>query len=218
MAIALDSAAHSGFLNTTSNTLAKSNSGSDRILNVYVYAGSDVVTGVTYNGVSMTFVSKVNSLGAAAGQRLYHYILIAPATGSNNIVVSSSANLGGYISGVSYTGAKQTGQPDASNTQAVSSNTTLTTSVTTIADNCWLVGYSYHNGTVVAGANTTLRGGSVNVLQTMDSGGDKTPAGSHGLTTTRSPADFISHVMASISPAVTVSPYHRSFFTLVEKA
>lgn len=219
MAIAHNASTHTAFKNSTSNTEAHSTSGSDRILNVYVYAGAgDIVTGVTYNGVSMTFVSKSNSLGAAAGQYLVHYILINPSTGSNNVVVSCSSNLGGYFSIVSYTGARQTSQPDASNTQNSSSTTSLTTSVTTTADNCWLVGYAYHNGTVVAGTNTTLRGGSVNVLQAIDSNGDKTPAGSHSLNTTRSPADFVTHVIAAIAPAVVVSPYHRAMFTLVEKA
>lgn len=205
--LAYDNATHSAFKNSTTNTQAHTCSGSDRVLMVYVYAGSDVVTGVTYNGVSMTFVQKQLMGGAAAGQYIYEYILAAPASGSNNVVVTSSANLGGYISAVSYTGAKQTGQPDNSAKQALTGVTTITTNLTTVADNCWLVGYAYHNGTVVAGTATTLRGGSVNVLQTMDSNGAKTPAGSYGLNTTRSPADFAGHVIASIAPVVSGSAY-----------
>jgi len=200
MSIAYDNATHSGFLNATTNTLSHSCSGSDRTLMVYIYSTIDNVTGVTYNGVSMTFVEKMLMVGAAAGQYIHEYILINPATGANNIVVSSSSGLGGYISGVSYTGTDQTTQPDNSAKQVVSSTTSLTTSLTTVADNCWLVGYAYHNGAVVAGTDTTLRGGSASVLQAIDSNGAKTPAGSFSLNTTRSPADFAGHVIASIKP------------------
>lgn len=200
MAIAFNAATHSAYTNSTSNTLSHTTAGSNRILFVSIYAGSDVVTGVTYNGVAMTQLQKQLMVGAAAGQYIYLYMLVNPASGANNVVVSSSSGLGGYISAVSYTGAKQTGQPNVSNKQAVTSTTSLTTSVTTTLDNCWLTGYAYHNGTVVAGTATTLRGGSVNVLQTMDSNGAKSPAGSYSLNTTKSPADFAGHVMAAFAP------------------
>lgn len=214
MAIAYDNASHSGFLNSTTNNLSHTTSGTDRVLLVYIYSTIDNVTGVTYNGTSMSFVNKVVMLGAAAGQYIHCYILANPTTGSNTVAVSSSSGLAGYVSAVSYTGAKQTGQPDGNNTQSVSSTTSLTTSITTTDDNCWLVGYAYHNGAVVAGTGTTLRGGSVSVLQTMDSNGAKTPAGSHSLNTTRSPADFAGHVMASISPAVSAAAFtpHATWF------
>ena len=200
MSIAYDNASHSGFLNTTSNDLTHVTAGSNRGLAVFVYASTNNITGATYNGVSMTAVQNLLMTGGAAGQYLYEYYLANPATGSNTVTVSSSSGMGGYISAVSYTGTKQTGQPDASNTGGSASTTSLTTSVTTVDDNCWLVGYAYHNGTVVAGTDTTLRGGSLNVLQAFDSNAAKTPAGSHSVNTTRSPADFAGHVMMSISP------------------
>ena len=203
MAIAYDNASHSGFLNSTSNNLAHTTSGTNRGLCVYVYAGTDVVTGVTYNGVGATFVNKLLMTGAAAGQYIYFYYLHNPASGSNTVTVTSSGNLGGYISAVSYTGVKQTGNPTQNNTQASASTASLTTSVTTTENNSWLVGYSYMNGPQSAGADTTLRGGSVaGVLETMDSDGPKSPTGSYGLTTTQSAA-FAGHVMGAIAPVVS---------------
>lgn len=203
MAIAYDNASHSGFLNTTSNNLTHVTSGTDRGLCIYVYAGTDVVTGVTYNSVSAAFVNKLLMTGAAAGQYIYFYYLHNPASGSNTVTVTSSGNLGGYISAVSYTGTKQTGNPTQNNTQASTSTASLTTSVTTTLDNSWLVGYSYMNGPQSAGSGTILRGGSVaGVLDAMDSNGPKTPAGSYGLTTTQTAA-FAGHVMGAIAPAVS---------------
>ena len=200
MSIAYDNDSHSGFLNTTSNDLIHITAGANRGLAVSIYSSIDSVTGVTYNGVSMAFVRKVVMLGGAAGQFIHLYYLINPASGSNTVTVTSSSNLGGYVSAVSYTGTKQTGQPDASNTGGSASTASLTTSLTTVADNCWLTGYSYHNATISAGAGTILRGGSLGVLQTIDSNGPKTPAGSYSLVTTVGAADFAGHVMLSIAP------------------
>lgn len=199
-AIGYDNASHSGYLNGTSNNLSHTTSGTDRLLMVYIYSTIDNVTGVTYNGTAMTFVQKQLMTGAAAGQYIHAYILANPTTGTNTVTVTSSSGLGGYISAVSYTGAKQTGQPDNSTKQAANPVTTLTTSLTTVANNSWLVGYSYMNGSMTAGTDTTLRGGSVSgVLEAMDSNGAKSPAGSYGLTTDAN-SGFAGHVMASISP------------------
>lgn len=201
-AIAYDNASHSGFLNSTSNNLSHTTSGSDRLLMVYIYSTIDNITGVTYNGTAATFVQKQLMTGAAAGQYIHAYILANPTSGTNNVTVTSSSGMGGYISAVSYTGAKQTGQPDNSAKQVANPVTTLTTNLTTVADNSWLVGYAYMNGSMAAGSGTILRGGSVSgVLQAMDSNGAKSPAGSYGLTTTGVNA-FAGHVIASISPVV----------------
>lgn len=202
MAIAYDNASHSAFLNGTSNNLSHTTSGSDRLLCVYVYATTNNITGASYNGVSMTQVDNQLMTGAAAGQYIYMYFLLNPASGANNVTVTSSSGMAGYISAVSYTGVAQSGQPDASNKQATSPTTSLTTSVTTTADNCWLMGYAYMGNTMSAGTGTTLRGGSVaGILQAMDSNSATTPAGSDSLITTQA-SSFAGHVIASFAPAV----------------
>lgn len=153
--------------------------------------------------------------GAAAGQYIKLFYLIAPATGTNNVIVSCSA---GDMYGVatSYTGASQTGQPDAQTTNGSATGTSLTTSVTTVADNSWLVGFSYMNFAISAGANTTLRiaSGAGTVQYMMDSNGAKTPAGSHGLTTTDSTNGFSGHVIASFSPSA-VATQNSNFFNFM---
>lgn len=203
MAIAFDAQSASAYESGTTLTFAHTCTGSDRILLVGVYTSSvDNVGSVTYNGVSCTFINRVTVTGT---QDIYLYYLIAPATGSNNIVVTAAVgNLLGYAAATSYTGVKQSGQPDASATNQSASTTSLTTSVTTVADNCWLVGFGYGQ-TSTAGSGTVFRSEPVNdVLFMMDSNGAKTPAGSYGLTFTQS-TNFAGACVASIAPAITTT-------------
>jgi hypothetical protein len=213
--LAFGAATHSGFLNGTSNNLSHAVSGSNLVLKVYIYSSIDNITGALYNGVAMTFVQKLLMTGAAAGQYLHEYILINPATGTNNVTVTSSTGMGGYITAVHYTDAKQSSQPDAFNKQALNPVTSITTSVTTVEDNDWLTGYAYMNGSLAAGSGTILRGGSVSgVLQAMDSNGAKTPAGSHSLVTTGANA-FAGHVVSAISPYTSAVVQNSNFLAFV---
>lgn len=139
--IALDSTSNGTFTTTSPLVWSHTCAGTDRILFVAVDSLTDSVTGVTYNGVSMTLVDKTTYPGAGRrGQRLYY--LVAPATGANNISASfSGANCNG--GSISYTGAKQTGQPDSSNTKAQgTSEATMTIATTVVASNCWQIACS----------------------------------------------------------------------------
>lgn len=72
----------------TSVTVSHTCSGSDRLLLVGVAdQGGDTVTGVTYNGVAMTQIAKKIRGAIEYG---YVYALLAPATGTHNVVVSRS--------------------------------------------------------------------------------------------------------------------------------
>jgi hypothetical protein len=182
MAIAYDSSA-SGTSAGTSTTFAHTCAGSNRILFVEAYSTSgDDVTGITYNGAAMTQVSKVSKSGSS--EKLYLYYLLAPATGSNNVVVSRSGS-GGFLHGASasYTGALQSGVPDSFATSApVGNDTSISISTTSILDNCWLVGsFVCDNGGITAGSSTTVRAGDTSFDVIADSNGAKTPAGSYAL-------------------------------------
>jgi len=195
MSIAYDNSTASSF-STTSVTYSHTCSGSDRILLIGAYCGADSVTAASYNGVSATFIAKLNVNGA---DHIYLYYLIAPATGANDVVVTITGAPGVYSSATSYTGATQSAQPDASATNVSASTTSLTTNVTTVADNSWLVGYFYGQ-TCSAGANTTFRAQSAaGVVGAFDSNAAKTPAGSYGLTITQA-TNFAGSIVASISP------------------
>lgn len=137
-------------------------SGANRLLAgsvVTLGTSTDVVTGVTYAGVSMTRVGSIDNAGGVNGaQREYMYFLLAPATGANNVVVSRSDS-GTIASAVAdYTGVLQSGQPDASNTARCNNSTTCTISVTAVAGGSWLMGNGRRNsGGRAAGADTTER-------------------------------------------------------------
>jgi len=90
MAITLDAYTGAAAINTTSITFAHTVSGSDRYLLVSVVKdgiGSSV--SVTYNGVSMTLLGQAIATPWGFGA-CHLFGLIAPATGTNNVVVSIS--------------------------------------------------------------------------------------------------------------------------------
>lgn len=197
MAIALDNSTNGGLVNPgTSLTYAHTVSGSNRILFVSVFGDTtDKITGVTYNGVSMTLVGKTVK---SPDRYVYLFYLIAPATGTNNVVVSASSSIAICSHAVSYTGAAQTGQPDSSITGTAATSLTLTTTV--VASNCWLVGAWRTNVTTgTAGTGATQRQGS-NGLYTADSNG-VVGTGSQSMTYNTAGSNGYSGVMASFAPA-----------------
>lgn len=203
MAITLDSSAKSGTAWVTGTITYAHNNVAGDYLDVVIRSGTDSVTGVTYAGVSMTQLAKSSSGGV-----YYHYGLAAPATGSNNVVVSVTGSENRWSASEALIGAKQTGQPDASNFGS-SASSPNTVSVTTVADNSWLIGIAQGGGSLTGGTGTTLRqdgtGGTDTVL--LDSNGVKTPAGSYSLVCNYSSGTNYLSVI-SIAPAVTARRSH----------
>lgn len=195
MGIAVD-AVSNGSVFATSLTVSHTVAGSNRALVVGVIAGaSDIVTGVTYDGVAMTRVDVRNNGNSTA----YMYYLLAPNTGTHDYVISVS---GGAVTinaeGLSLTGVKQSGQPDASATSVASATTSLATSVTTIADNCIVVAtYAVDSAGVTSITNAT----SVNAF--MGYSAIKTPAGGVTLTANSGSNNAWASVGASFSPSIT---------------
>lgn len=199
MAIAFDASVSLGTATSTSLTGAHTTSGSSRILFVggIVDATTDVVTGVTYNGVAMTRVGYYADTGSS--QSTFLYVLHAPATGSNNVVISWSGTHTCYGIASSYTGANQSSTVDSSITNTATT-ADLTTTTTTVADNAWLIMMARAEGGVMtAGANTFLRQNNINNSTAIfDSNGAQTPPGSHSLRTTQT-SGLTKHVLASFS-------------------
>lgn len=216
MAIAFDAKAESS-VTSTSLTYSHTCTGSNLILwvGVVTYGNAlDHVTGVTYNGVAMTRTTNGFNNNSASGPAVYLYYLVNPSTGANNVVISVDSSRLIIGLSASYTGAAQSGQPDNSATNQTASGTSLSVSLTTVADNCWLVGMmDVNNGTALtAGANTTLRqqdttsGQNSNGL--FDSNGAKTPAGSYSLACSWTSAQRAAMCIASFSPAGAAATTH----------
>jgi hypothetical protein len=178
--------------------------GTNRILFVCVIGdtAADDVTGVTYAGVSMTLINK--RFEARLG---YLFYLVNPTSGANNVIISASTShylLGGAAD---YSGAKQTGQPDAQTTgNTAGAGTTLTTTLTTVADNSWTIICGNDSGpwTMGTGSNQRTVDGTFGIWSLADSNGVVHPAGSHSMTLTGS-SPSVGSMMASFAPAVTAT-------------
>tara|TARA_Y100000310_G_scaffold279366_1_gene298428 strand:- start:306 stop:3200 length:2895 start_codon:yes stop_codon:yes gene_type:complete len=157
MAIAFDAGTYAQYTNGTSLTFSHTCTGSDRILFVMGHDKQDptsIITGVTYDGIAMT---QVNTLGGGSGtdRAITLWYLIAPATGSNDVVVSASESDNLRFSAVSYTGASQAGQPEGTDTSFGSSVITISTDITTTVNNCWMLMFSKDDAGSITYTNTT---------------------------------------------------------------
>jgi len=221
MPIALDFISGSNPGGGTTATLSHTCSGTDRILFVSfraykASAGANFnpLTSITYAGISLSAAGARNSPGN--DQAVYLYYLINPPAGTANIVATSAATDDRAIRAVSYTGALQSGVPNAYTT-APKTSSALTMTVTTTVDNCWLVGtfVGDSGNSVVASTNTTRRyptsdaGSQADIF--VDSNGPQTPAGLHSMRATTT-AFFIYGIMAAFAPAP--EPSKSSFFQL----
>ena len=159
-------------------------SGNDRYLVVATYWDSSSQPTVTYNGVSMDLIFRMTSTN------VYVFGLANPASGANTVSVSfGGGGLWGDAIATSYTGVKQTGQPDSTGSKASGNPvTSLAGTTVTVADNSWAIGIAKHGASDLGGTNTSVR---VNARHTnadwyalVDGNAPKTPAGTATLTTT----------------------------------
>ena len=119
------------------STFSHITSGSDRIMVVGVTTrNAGPITGITYNGDSLTKILEVSPYGGYCQSMWY---LIAPDTGTHNVVVTAtySEHIDSYVQ--TLTGALQSDQPNAftsyySNAQKIDATLTTTTDI----DNCFL--------------------------------------------------------------------------------
>jgi hypothetical protein len=153
------------------------------------------VTGVTYIAVAMTLVGKVLTTQGSNDRWVYLWVLVAPATGTNNVVITASSATSLWGVAAEYTGASQTGQPDASATEAHGEK-----SLATVAHNCWGVGIMRSASPI---QSSTAPSGSVVVINAaggrilfFDTGGPVPP--STPVKTIGAPSGV---VMATFKPA-----------------
>jgi hypothetical protein len=142
------STAQSAF--SSSLTFSHTCSGADRVLFVAVNTGS----GVTYNGVSMTAVETGD-----ADKRLY--ALVAPASGTHDVVVSLPSPAAILAVAASYTGVDQVSPYDgvqASATGDTSPSVTVTSSTGNLVVGMSAVGDIGGLALQTAGAGQTSRG------------------------------------------------------------
>jgi hypothetical protein len=138
--IAHDADSYSG-VQTTDLSFSHTCTGANLLLKVDVHwlgSGADrTITAITYNGVAMTPVGA--KLQWMTWENLQMFYLAGPATGANLVAVTfSGAVTYSSAGGTSLTGVDQGSPLDASNS-ATGTGTAPSVSVTTIADNAWIV-------------------------------------------------------------------------------
>jgi hypothetical protein len=178
--------------------------------NLLVFGDSHVSTTdrtvavVTYNAAALTLVrSDIN-----AAYRTTIYYMVAPTTGSAKTVsVTYSGTLSHFGVGgvVSYSGAKQTGQPDAHN-GANSATGNPSVSVTTVADNSWV--FSVVSARYSSTCDNTQRwnvplSGADFPCGGSDTNAPKTPAGAQTMSWAQSTSSYWAISAASFAPAVS---------------
>ena len=161
---------------------------------------TDTVSAATYGGQSMTLTGKCV---ANANRYLYIFHLLNPPSGANAFNITDGGNFNNGFA-MDYAGVNQSGQPDASGTVAGTAVTTLSKTLTTTADNCWLISgiFAAASGNLTAGANTTIRLQNGQSSASADSNSVQTPPGNFAQTFNSSGtwADA-SLIVAAFSPA-----------------
>lgn len=192
-------------------------SGSDRVLLVfglyYNGTGTDILSGVTYNGTAMTKVNAVDNVTNAYYTSMW--ILVNPDSGSNTVSASFSGTpVHSWFIAVSYDGCLQTGQPDTFG--GVSSSTaTYNVSTTTTVDNDFLIAYSAGNRPVTASTNATLvieGTGSRSDLGSVfeHSSNPLSPAGAYSITLDQVAGAHNGYHWITIKPAVAGAPANNA--------
>ncbi len=177
----------------------------DDLLFVYTYnfSGAYGVTGVTFNGVSMTALA-TNVTSVHLSNSMSAWYLVAPASGSHNVVITQSGGATIFGQGISYNGTSAT-QFGATVLGVETSSTAVTSpffteAITTTTANSWVVMFiATTGGTVASGSNTTVRGTSsgFSFIGIADSGLLAT-SGAKSLVVNDANTDFQDCIMAEI--------------------
>lgn len=212
MAIAqVGATSHYDGVNRTNHTVSYAATGGTNtgmIFFTFSNSGSgDVVTAVKYNSVSATKVRAYNITGT---QWMNSWRLENTASGTNNIEVLTSVSTDTEVHCIEYTGVDQTNMADASAANTATGN--LTSSVTTVTDNCWLAstGRNASAGPMTTGTGTTQRNAGA-IFRSGDSNGAKTPAGSHSMGWTAAGSASYSNIVA-IKPYVAAAATNDALF------
>lgn len=178
---------------------------------VFAFAGDNdlsfVITGISCADGALTFIENVSG-----GTRLHcsSWYKIGTTTATQTFTATSSTATDIQFAVSTYSGARQSAQPDAHNTSTSGSASSFSQSVTTVADNCWVMwALNWGNitgGALTAGANTTLRANDgAQGYALADTNAPQTPAGSKTMSVSKTGNDLWGCCIASFAPAVATA-------------
>lgn len=191
MAIAYDTGTTPQFSTGSSITFSHTCTGSNLALVVQGAARDSTksntpVTGVTYSGVALT---KAREDTETSSNQMTQSLWVkgSPATGANNVVISFTGSVATWCGGSAVSLTDTDSSPDGANNGVGSSVNTnsVTLSLTTTADNSWIVGALATGGgsavtfTIDSGdtQRTKASGGSTDDSMIMSTTGPITPSG-----------------------------------------
>jgi len=179
------------------------------------------VSSVTYNGASLTKAVEVNSgdIPASATLAVSIWYRVAPTSGTNSVAVTYTGTVNHSVAyAVTLSGVDQTNPLDATNSShALSESSPLSTPVTVVAANSWIIDGVYEKIGV-----TLSPGASQSLISTElfpNGGGDtadasyKGPvsAGANDMSWSWSgAADDYAHAVASFAPAAAAVSYRSN--------
>lgn len=206
--VAFDAVSQAAPASGTSLTWSHTCTGANGSLWVYVEVASttDVLTGITYNGVALSNANNLSLLtnGTICG---YFYHLDSPATGANNIVASLSTTKTIAGCALSVTNANQGGQPNAFFTGVTSGQTSITLHPTSTIDRCWQILFASNDtGVIGAGTGSTLRAATNKEASAFDHVAVLSPAGEYFMTVTQGAASNWMGVSIMIAPVGATTP------------
>lgn len=181
--IAFDAAANSGYqVAQTTYTFNRTVTGANTFLAVDVEILSvpgTTVTGVTDDGVAMTFIGAKSTVSGAG--RVECWGIVNPTAGTKTISVTLSASVNSAATAASYTGVNQIVPTEAFNSaQATNVGAAdATVSITSVADNCWVHGAcATDDGSITAGQTSRNNvSGAAGSGADEDNNGPVTPPG-----------------------------------------
>lgn len=215
MAIAFNTSADFVFpSNVTSDTHAFTcSSGSQRYLQLGLVQGqgsnTDNITNIAYAGANMSRLSTL-AIGAS---RIYLYGLIAPATGTNNIVITcvQDAAGGGWIFAEDFTGVSQSGVPTNLATGGGLLQTGMTVTITVGASSSWVGGLGSEDTSQISiSSGGTIRSNTQNAARANFDTNGTVAAGSFSTVwaSTTNPSNWlgISAEIVSAAGGVSAAP------------
>lgn len=213
MAIAFDATYNSGSVGASSGaSWSHTCTGSDLVLYAAVNVVGDAVSTIKYNGVNMTLIND-NTNGS---NQISDYYLVNPATGTHTLALTfSGTGIGIQAGSISLTGVDQASPLD-SNNKSTGTSTTPSLTITTVADNCWVLdGVGHYNiisNSFTSDSSQTERWNiaAINGDGAGGSFGPVTPAGAKVVSWGHDTSIFWAMVGASFKPSGVVA--NSNFF------
>lgn len=195
------------FGNTSDNgsqgTTSWAHNNNGDLLLVGIHETANSVSGVTYNGVSMTQVGTTLTF-AGAGRYLSLWRLINPAVGSNNIAITGGANH--QAAAISMGGVDST-TPTSGFNSGTTASSPMAVSVTTTVNNAYVVGFGLYitKSTLGTGVSDTKVISYDTNGALVQSTSAVTPAGVFSLSVAMTGSAIAGVVATGVNPTVTTT-------------